>query len=107
MLFKITADVILRILMYLDRVEMDIDIEQVLKILVVFVLFAYAVGASTVFEVHYPKQLVNLYTHPWWRLLLVTFIVIGWRWSPLIGVLIGVVVFFYLHDMYLLMSPTE
>jgi len=84
---------------------MTIDIEQVLKIIVVFVLFTYAVCASTVFEVHYPKQLVALYLHPWWRLLLVAFIVIGWNWSPLIGVLIGIIVFFYLHDMYLLMLP--
>jgi len=101
------AGVILQILKYLDRGQMDVDIEQVLKMLVVCVLFAYAVGASTVFEVNYPKQLVNLYTHPWWRLLLVAFIVIGWSWSPLIGVLVGIIVFFYLHDMYLLMTPTE
>jgi hypothetical protein len=84
---------------------MDIDIEQVLKMVVVFVLFAYAVSASTVFEVQYPRQLVELYSHPWWRLFLVSFIVIGWHWSPLIGVLVGIIVFFYLHDMYLLMTP--
>ena len=84
-----------------------IDIEQVLKMLVVFVLFIYIVFSSTVFEVEYNKRLVNLYPHPWWRLLLVTMIVIGWRWSPLIGVLIGIIVFFYLHDMYLLVTPSN
>ena len=84
-----------------------IDIEQVLKMLVVFVLFIYIVFSSTVFEVEYNKRLVNLYPHPWWRLLLVTMIVIGWHWSPLIGVLIGIIVFFYLHDMYLLVTSSD
>jgi hypothetical protein len=86
---------------------MNISLEQIFKIIVVGTLLFYAVLASTVFEVKYSNQLIAMYPHPWWRLLLVLFIALGWRWSPLIGVLIAIIVFFYLHDMYILTAPSR
>ena len=71
---------------------------------VVSVLFVYAALVSTVFEVKYPNALVEMYPYPWWRALLVILVVAGWHWSPLIGVLLAVVVFFYIHDMFILMD---
>ena len=84
--------------------KLDLDLEQVLKMLVVGVLFVYAILVSTVFEVKYPIALVEMYPYPWWRALLVVLVVAGWQWSPLIGVLLAVIVFFYLHDMFILMD---
>ena len=83
---------------------MEIDLEQIFKMVVVGILLAYAIGVSTIFEVKYPAILVEMYLHPWWRLLLVVLIAVGWHWSPLVGILLAVIVFFYLHDMYILMS---
>lgn len=84
--------------------KFNLDLEQVLKMLVVGVLFVYAILVSTVFEVKYPNALVEMYPYPWWRALLVILVVAGWHWSPLIGVLLAVVVFFYIHDMFILMD---
>jgi len=83
---------------------MEINLEQILKIFVIGLLLIYAIGVSTIFEVKYPALLVELYLHPWWRLLLVLLIAVGWHWSPLVGILLAVIVFFYFHDMYILMS---
>jgi hypothetical protein len=80
------------------------DSEQYLKIGTVIVLFLYILNVSTVFEISYPPVLVELYTRPWWRILLVLLIAIGWWWSPIVGVLVGTAVFFYLHDVYILLS---
>ena len=80
------------------------ELEQTLKMLTVAVLLGYALGVSTVFEVSYPEQLVNLYIYPWWRILLVIVVAAGWYWSPLVGVLLALVVFFYFHDMDMILS---
>jgi uncharacterized membrane protein YphA (DoxX/SURF4 family) len=61
----------------------------------------YALHVSTVFEIKYPEKLVALYQYPWWRILLVLLIVVGYMWRPAIGVLVAIIVFFYLHDMYI------
>ncbi len=82
---------------------MDFDLEQILKVFVVGCLALYALLASTIFEVEYPKKFIQLYPHPWWRLLLIVLVILGWRWSPIVGTLLAVVVFFYLHDMFILM----
>lgn len=86
---------------------MTFDFEQILKIIVIIALVFYVITASTVFEVEYPHKLIELYTHPWWRLLLVILIIFAWRWSPLVGILVAAVVFFYLHDMYILLSKDK
>ncbi len=76
--------------------------DQVSLTLVSAVLFIYALHVSTVFEIQYPEVLVELYGHPWWRLLLVGLIVLAWNWAPVLGTLLAIVVFFYFHDVYLL-----
>lgn len=78
------------------------DSEQVLIYMTSFVLFMYALHVSTVFEIQYPEKLVVLYKHPWWRMFLVVLIALGYMWCPAVGVLLAIIVFFYLHDMYIL-----
>jgi hypothetical protein len=80
------------------------NIEQISIYVVSAVLFFYALHASTVFEFHYPEKLVEMYAYPWWRILLLVLIAIGYWWCPTVGVLLAIVVFFYLHDMYVLTS---
>jgi hypothetical protein len=80
------------------------DKDVALKITVFAILFFYAVKESSVFELQYPEVLVELFGHPWWRILVVLLVPLAFQWSPLIGITTAVVVFFYFHDMYLLTS---
>ena len=80
------------------------DLDQIGVYVVSAVLFIYALHVSTVFEIQYPQILVELYGHPWWRVLLVVLIILAWNWAPVLGTLLAIVVFFYFHDLYLLTS---
>jgi hypothetical protein len=60
---------------------------------------------STIFEEEYTKKLTNLYIHPWWRILIVLLIITSAIWCPRVGILVALVVFFYLSDMNTLVTP--
>lgn len=79
-----------------------LPLEQILEIGVVTVLFGFLLFNSSVFEEVYPRQTVELYEFPWWRMLIVLLVVAGASWSPLVGLATASVAFFYLQDMHLL-----
>lgn len=79
--------------------------DVMLQWVVVFVVVAYILFYGMVFEESYPKQLVELYTQPWWRLLVVILVGIGAWWSPLVGSILGLAIFFYLNDLDILTTP--
>jgi hypothetical protein len=81
------------------------DINSILEGMAIFILFLYILLAGSVFEVSYPKQLVELYAYPWWRILVIGLVIIGASWSPRIGLITGLAVFLYLNDMDILTSP--
>jgi len=60
---------------------------------------------SMPFETQYPPKLIELYMYPWWRLLVVVLIVAGAIWCPRVGILVALVMFFYLGDMHTLLTP--
>ena len=60
---------------------------------------------STLFEEEYTKKLTDLYIHPWWRMLIVLLVLTSAIWCPRVGILVALVVFFYLSDMDVLVKP--
>ena len=60
---------------------------------------------SSLFEQEYPRNLINLYVYPWWRIMVILLVVAAALWCPQIGLLIALVVFFYLSDMNSLITP--
>jgi hypothetical protein len=79
---------------------LDLSIRSgVILLTILFILFS-----SSVFELSYPKQIVELYAVPWWRFLVVFFVVIGTWWCPRVGFVLALAAFFYLNDMHILTS---
>ena len=60
---------------------------------------------STLFEEEYAQKLTDLYIHPWWRILVVLLVLTSTIWCPRVGILVALVVFFYLSDMNTLITP--
>ena len=79
--------------------------DGVMRALSVIVIGILIVKYSTIFEQEYTNKLTNLYIHPWWRLLIVLLIVLSSLWCPRVGILVGLLVFFYLSDMEILINP--
>lgn len=63
------------------------------------------VNYSTIFEEEYNNKLTNLYIYPWWRILVVLLVLTSAIWCPRVGILVSLVVFFYLSDMNTLLTP--
>ena len=63
------------------------------------------VKCSTIFEEDYTKKLTNLYIHPWWRILVVLLLISSAIWCPRVGILVALIIFFYLSDMNTLITP--
>jgi hypothetical protein len=60
---------------------------------------------SSLFEEEYNQKLIKLYICPWWRFLIVFLLISSAIWCPRVGILIALVVFFYLNDMNTLITP--
>ena len=60
---------------------------------------------SMPFETQYPAKLIDLYMQPWWRLLATLLVLTAAIWCPRVGILVALVVFFYLGDMHTLLTP--
>jgi hypothetical protein len=60
---------------------------------------------STLFEEKYSEKLTDLYIYPWWRVLVVLLVVTSAVWCPRVGILMALLVFFYLSDMNTLVTP--
>jgi hypothetical protein len=73
-------------------------------------LFVAAAGICLImysmpFETQYHPKLIELYMQPWWRLLTVLLVLSAAVWCPRVGILVALVVFFYLGDMHTLLTP--
>jgi hypothetical protein len=60
---------------------------------------------SSLFEEEYSQKLTDLYVHPWWRILVVLLALTAAIWCPRVGILVALIVFFYLSDMNTLITP--
>ena len=81
------------------------SVEIMLQSLVIFCLFIILTKYSSVFEEMYHEKLIDLYMYPWWRILIVILILFAVLWSPRIAIILSLVVFFYMSDMNMLITP--
>ena len=79
--------------------------DGVLRAIAVIMTVVVIVRYSSLFEEEYSKKLTALYIHPWWRILVVLLMISSAIWCPRVGILIALLVFFYLSDMNTLITP--
>jgi len=79
--------------------------DGIFRAIVVFLTAIVIVNYSTLFEEEYSKKLTDLYIAPWWRLLVALLVLSSAIWCPRVGILIALIVFFYLSDMDTLITP--
>lgn len=79
--------------------------DGIFRALAVFAGLIVAVKYSALFEEEYSKKLTDLYIAPWWRLLVVLLVISSAIWCPRVGILVALIVFFYLSDMSTLITP--
>ncbi len=83
----------------------DGNLDGILRALSVVAIGIVLVKYSTIFEEEYTQKLTDLYIKPWWRILLVILLIASSIWCPRVGILMALLVFFYLNDMEMLISP--
>ena len=79
--------------------------DGIFRALAVVLVGIVIVKYSTIFEEEYSQKLTDLYIHPWWRILVVLLVLSASIWCPRVGILVALVVFFYLSDMNTLITP--
>ena len=79
--------------------------DGIFRAIAVVLVGIFIVKYSTLFEEEYSQKLTDLYIHPWWRILVVFLALTSALWCPRVGILIALVVFFYLSDMNTLITP--
>jgi hypothetical protein len=83
----------------------DKSIDGLTQGFVVIVCGIIIVFYSTLFEEAYSPRLINLYIYPWWRILIVLLVLLSAIWCRRVGILVALIVFFYLSDMNTLVVP--
>jgi hypothetical protein len=79
--------------------------DEVVQPLIILFAVVVIIQYSSVFEQEYHTKLINLYMYPWWRMLIIFLVISAAVWNPRIGILVALVVFFYLSDMNTLITP--
>jgi 4-amino-4-deoxy-L-arabinose transferase-like glycosyltransferase len=77
----------------------------ILQMIVIVLTCIAIVRYASLYEEEYSQKLIDLYVHPWWRMLLVFLLVAAAIWSPGVGIIIAFLAFFYLSDMNTLVAP--
>lgn len=79
--------------------------DGIFRAIIVVLAGIIIVKYSTLFEEEYTQKLTDLYIYPWWRFLVVFLAITSAIWCPRVGILIALIVFFYLSDMNTLITP--
>jgi hypothetical protein len=79
--------------------------DGIFRALTVTLAAVLIVKYSTLFEEEYSEKLTSLYIYPWWRIIVILLVLTSAIWCPRVGILIALIVFFYLSDMNTLITP--
>ena len=79
--------------------------DGIFRALTVTLAAVIIVKYSTLFEEEYSEKLTELYIYPWWRIMIGILVLTSAMWCPRVGILIALIVFFYLSDMNTLIKP--
>jgi len=88
-----------------DMLMFQHSADGLFRMLFVILVGTIVIVNSTLFEAQYGDKLIDLYTRPWWRILVVLLVIAGAVWCPRVGIVIALAVFFYLNDMESLVTP--
>ena len=80
-------------------------LNEIIHFIVIVFACIIIVRYASLYEEEYSKKLIDLYVYPWWRLLLVFLLIAAASWSPMVGIIIAFLAFFYLSDMNTLIAP--
>ena len=73
-----------------------IDLSLKLSLTIIIIVWLYSSG--TIFESEYYDKLVDLYTQPWWKWILIGLLIAGSVWCPSFAVALLMGIFFYFAD---------
>ena len=90
---------------WLEMLKFSNTLDGSLRLLFVLLAGITLVIYSMPFETQYHPKLIELYMQPWWRLLTVLLVLTAAIWCPRVGIVVALVVFFYLGDMHTLLTP--
>jgi hypothetical protein len=90
---------------WIESMQFNSNIDGIFRAIVVLIAVYIFIAYSTVFEVEYSTKLLDLYTKPWWRMLIVFLLISSAIWCPRVGIVIAALLFFYLGDMETLTTP--
>lgn len=79
--------------------------DRILQLTILVFAVVILIQYSSLFEEDYHVKLIDLYVYPWWRILTVLLVISAALWCPEVGLLLALVVVFYLSDMNTLISP--
>jgi hypothetical protein len=88
-----------------EMLQFSNTLDGALRTVFVGVAAVVLVIYSMPFETQYHGKLIDLDMAPWWRLLTVLLVLTAAIWCPRVGILVALVVFFYLGDMQTLLTP--
>jgi hypothetical protein len=88
-----------------EMLQFSNTLDGFLRLLFVGVAGVVLVIYRMPFETQYHPKLIELFMHPWWRLLTALLVLTAVVWCPRVGILVALVVFFYLGDMHTLLTP--
>lgn len=80
-------------------------IDATLRIIAVLGIFVWVLLYGSIFEVPYPKTLVELHALPAWRSALAILVLAAAIWCRNVGIVVALGVFFYLSDLEKLTTP--
>jgi len=86
--------------------EFQGNTDGIFRALTVAIAALIIVKYSALFEEDYSIKLADLYIYPWWRIIIVLLVLSSAMWCPRVGILVSMIVFFYLSDMNTLITPT-
>ncbi len=76
-----------------------VQIDDYLSIGLVIVFFIWNFIEGAIFENEYPSAMVELYRVPIWRSMLVLLMIFAANWSPPVGIMLALTLFFYIMDL--------
>ena len=80
-------------------------IDGIVRIIVIAFACIFIVRNASLYEEEYNKKLIDLYIHPWWRVLVVLLLIAAAIWCPTVSIILALLIFFYLSDMNTLIAP--
>ena len=81
------------------------SLDGIMRFMIIIVTCIFIVRYASLYEEEYGKKLIELYIHPWWRILVVFLLLASAVWCPTVSIVIAFLIFFYLSDMNTLVAP--